>query len=49
MSVTRSHDSMLKLFADANMQLLYSAKQKKFPKELFAVQMYAVKPKVLNL
>ena len=44
-SLTRSNAYMQKLFTRSGMQLKYSAKQKDFPKELYAVHMYALQPK----
>lgn len=44
-SLTRSNTYMLDLFRQANMQLLYNVKQKNFPKELFEVRMYVLKPR----
>jgi len=43
-SLTRSHAYMLKLFSQSDLQLRFSAKQRNFPKELFAVHMYALQP-----
>lgn len=44
-SVTRSNEYMLDLFERANLTLLYNIKQRNFPKELFEVRMYALKPR----
>ena len=45
-SLTRSHGYMQKLFAEAKMQLKFSSQQRNFPKELFAVHMYALQPRI---
>ena len=44
-SLTRSNAYMLDLFEKANLTLLQSVKQKNFPKELFDVRLYCLKPK----
>ena len=44
-SLTRSNQYMLDLFEKANLSLLQSVKQKNFPKELFDVRIYCLKPK----
>lgn len=44
-SLTRSNAYMLELFEKSDMQLLQSAKQRNFPKDLFDVRMYVLKPK----
>jgi protein N-terminal methyltransferase len=44
-SLTRSNAYMLELFERSGMQLLQSAKQKNFPKDLFDVRMYVLRPK----
>ncbi|KAF5838956.1 alpha-N-methyltransferase NTM1 [Dunaliella salina] len=44
-SLTRSNAYMQELFEKANMQLLYNVKQRQFPKELFEVRMYALRPR----
>jgi len=44
-SLTRSNAYMQKLFSQAGLQLKLSAQQKNFPKELYAVHMYALQPK----
>ena len=43
-SLTRSHHYMLELFKSAGMTLVSSAQQRNFPKDLFQVHMYALKP-----
>lgn len=43
-SLTRSHQYMLELFKSAGMTLVSSAQQRNFPKDLFQVHMYALKP-----
>jgi protein N-terminal methyltransferase len=44
-SLTRSNAYFVDLFERSNMQLLQSARQKHFPKDLFEVWMYVLKPK----
>ncbi|KAJ9528733.1 hypothetical protein QJQ45_020634, partial [Haematococcus lacustris] len=44
-SLTRSNAYMMDLFDRAGMQLLYNVKQRNFPKELYEVRMYCLKPK----
>jgi protein N-terminal methyltransferase len=44
-SVTRSNAYMLDLFEKANLSVMYNVKQRNFPKELFEVRMYALKPR----
>lgn len=44
-SLTRSNKYMLQLFAKSNMTVLYNVLQRKFPKELFPVRIYAIKPR----
>lgn len=43
-SLTRSNAYMLELFARAGMRVLYNIKQKHFPRELFEVRMYVLRP-----
>ncbi|MEW5307003.1 MAG: hypothetical protein WDW38_011241 [Sanguina aurantia] len=45
-SLTRSNAYMLRLFEQADMQVMYNLKQRGFPKELFEVRMYALRPRV---
>lgn len=47
-SLTRSNKYMLQLFAKSNMQVMHNVLQRNFPKELFPVRMYAIKPKLLS-
>lgn len=44
-SLTRSNKYMLQLFAKASMHVTHNVLQRNFPKELFPVWMYAIKPK----
>mmetsp|Transcript_7721 Transcript_7721/g.16654 ORF Transcript_7721/g.16654 Transcript_7721/m.16654 type:complete len:257 (-) Transcript_7721:416-1186(-) len=44
-SLTRSNTYMLELFGKSNMEVLYNVKQKNFPKELFEVRMYVLRPR----
>lgn len=44
-SLTRSHPYMLQLFEKSRLQLLSYAQQKNFPRELFKVHMYALRPR----
>lgn len=44
-SLTRSNKYMLQLFAKSNMTVMYNVLQRNFPKELFPVRMYAIKPR----
>ncbi|EFJ52851.1 hypothetical protein VOLCADRAFT_55463 [Volvox carteri f. nagariensis] len=44
-SLTRSNAFMLELFQRAGVQVLYNVKQRNWPKELFEVRMYVVKPR----
>lgn len=44
-SLTRSNKYMLQLFAKSGMQVLSNVLQRNFPKELFPVRMYAVRPR----
>lgn len=46
-SLTRSNKFMLQLFAKSNMTVMYNVLQRNFPKELFPVRMYAIKPRTL--
>ena len=46
-SLTRSNKYMLQLFAKSNMQTTHNVLQRNFPKELFPVRMYAIKPRTL--
>ena len=41
----RSHQYMVELFERSGLQLMHTALQKGFPKGLFKVRMYALKPK----
>jgi len=43
-SVTRPDETLKDIFAQAGLELLRDLKQQKFPKELFQVKMYALKP-----
>ena len=43
-SLTRSNDYMLNLFARAGLEVLANDKQRNFPKELFEVRQYALRP-----
>ncbi|KAK9801358.1 hypothetical protein WJX73_009936 [Symbiochloris irregularis] len=43
-SLTRSNAYLLQLFSRAKMQVLLNVQQRKFPKDLFKVRMYALKP-----
>lgn len=43
-SLTRSNQYMLELCEKAGMRVLYNVSQKSFPKELFQVRMYVLKP-----
>ena len=43
--LTRSDNYMLQLFAKSGMQVLNNVLQRNFPKELFPVRMYAIKPR----
>ena len=43
-SVTRPDETLKDIFAQAGLDLLRDLKQQKFPKELFQVKMYALKP-----
>ncbi|PNW82111.1 hypothetical protein CHLRE_06g274400v5 [Chlamydomonas reinhardtii] len=43
-SLTRSNSYMLDLFEKAGVQVLYNVKQRNWPKELFEVRMYVLKP-----
>lgn len=45
-SLTRSNAYMLQLFARAQMQIVLNVQQRKFPKDLFKVRMYVVRPLV---
>lgn len=45
-SLTRSNKYMLQLFAKSQMTVLYNVLQRNFPKELFPVRMYAIKPRI---
>ncbi|GFR43413.1 hypothetical protein Agub_g4494 [Astrephomene gubernaculifera] len=45
-SLTRSNTYMLDLFERAGVQVLYNVKQRNWPKELFEVRMYVIKPRV---
>ena len=44
MSLTRSNAYMLDLIKRAGMSVAYNVQQRNFPKELFQVRMYAVRP-----
>lgn len=44
-SLTRSNAYMLELFERANMRVMYNVKQKNFPKELYEVRMYVLRPR----
>lgn len=44
-SVTRPDELFKEIFSKANLDLLLDLKQVKFPKELYTVKMYALKPK----
>jgi protein N-terminal methyltransferase len=44
-SLTRSNAYMIELFEKSNMQLIQSSKQRNFPKDLFDVRMYVLKPR----
>ena len=44
-SLTRSNQYLLKLFETANLQVLLNVQQKNFPKEIFKVRMYALRPR----
>ncbi|KAI8468749.1 MAG: alpha-N-methyltransferase NTM1 [Monoraphidium minutum] len=44
-SLTRSHAYMLELFESAGLQVLHAAVQRNFPKELFEVRQYALRPR----
>jgi protein N-terminal methyltransferase len=44
-SLTRSHEYMCELFDRAGLEPLASAKQRNFPKELFEVRQYALRPR----
>lgn len=43
-SLTRSNAYMLKLFARANMQVVLNVQQRQFPRDLFKVRMYVIRP-----
>lgn len=43
--VRRSHQYMVELFERSELQLMHTALQKNFPKGLFKVRMYALKPR----
>jgi protein N-terminal methyltransferase len=47
-SLTRSNKYMLQLFAKSKMLVLYNVLQRNFPKELFPVRMYAIKPRTVT-
>ncbi|KIY91929.1 hypothetical protein MNEG_16033 [Monoraphidium neglectum] len=44
-SLTRSDPYMLELFAQAGLEVVAAAKQRNFPKELFDVRQYALRPR----
>ncbi|KXZ52012.1 hypothetical protein GPECTOR_10g1034 [Gonium pectorale] len=44
-SLTRSNAYMLELFERAGVQVLYNVKQRNWPKDLFEVRMYVIKPR----
>ena len=44
-SLSRSNPYMLKLFDTADLQVLLNVQQKNFPKEIFKVRMYALRPR----
>ena len=46
-SLTRSNQYLLKLFAEAHMQVVLNIQQRNFPKEIFKVRMYVLRPKGL--
>jgi len=39
---------MLQLFAKSKMLVMYNVLQRNFPKELFPVRMYAIKPRTVT-
>ncbi|DBA70624.1 hypothetical protein WJX79_002756 [Trebouxia sp. C0005] len=47
-SLTRSNKYMLQLFAKSKMLVMYNVLQRNFPKELFPVRMYAIKPRTVT-
>ena len=44
-SLTRSNPYLLKLFAEAQLQVALNIQQRNFPKEIFKVRMYVLRPK----
>jgi len=44
-SLTRSDTYMLDLFDKAGLEVVVNAKQRNFPKELFDVRQYALRPR----
>jgi protein N-terminal methyltransferase len=44
-SLTRSNEYMLELFEKAGLEVVANVKQRNFPKELFDVRQYALRPR----
>ena len=45
-SVTRPDETFKELFDKAGLELVRDLKQQKFPKEIYVVKMYALRPKL---
>lgn len=44
-SVTRPDEKLKEIFEQAGLELLRDLKQQKFPKEIYQVKMYALRPR----
>lgn len=44
-SLTRSNSYMMELFDKAGLDIMFSSQQRNFPKELFEVRQYALRPR----
>jgi protein N-terminal methyltransferase len=47
-SLTRPHQTLLSLFSDANVDVIVDQRQKRWPKDMYAVRMFVLRPKVLT-